>query len=188
MKISDYFPDIYNKNLQFINIANSEEKEFENLKDKIRQSFDNTFIITSNSNGLQNFENLMNIFPDLENEDLEFRRNRLFIRLQTKPPFTEKFMQRKLDDIMGANNWRYEIIYNDYTLDIYALHPGKQWYNELFHLLETIVPCNILWTIHIYNIIWQVVLDNTTSWNDLKEKNLTWEEVMEGEWVEDVTI
>lgn len=186
MKLSDYVPDIYEINLQFNNIINSEEIELEKLKKLIRQAFENNFIKTSNLQGIKDFENILNIQADPETEDIEFRRERLFSRLTTKPPFTERFMQNKLNEIMGEGNWRYDIVYNDYTLDIYALHPGKLWFNELYHLMEVIIPCNILWTIHIYSIIWQAVLDNTESWNDITE--MTWQEVMEGEWLEDGAI
>ena len=94
-------------------------------------------------------------------------------------------MQNKLNELLGQNNWRYDIVYNDYTLDIYSLRPGKIWLNELKALLQKIMPCNILWTIHIYSITWQAVYDNVDTWQDLYDLNLTWQEVMEGEWIDE---
>jgi hypothetical protein len=185
MKINNLIPKLYNNNVEMNDIVDSENIEFEELlKFQIRNSFEDTFIAIADSDGLANFEKLFSIVADLETEDLDFRRQRLWNRLNTNPLFTEKYLQQKLDEILGAGNWSYDIVYNDYTLDIYALRPGKIWLNELTSLLKKIMPCNILWTIHIYSITWQSVKDHTDSWQDLLDKELTWQQVMEGEWIE----
>ena len=107
------------------------------------------------------------------------------VRISRSSIYTERYLQQKLDELLKPGNWTYDINYNNYTLDIYSLRPGKLWLNELRALLEKIMPCNILWTIHIYAITWQAVKDNTTKWQDLLTKNLTWEQTMEGEWVDE---
>lgn len=185
MKLNNYVPKIYNNNREMNAIINAEEKDFEQiLKLQIRNSFKNNFINTADSDGLTRFEALFSITPDLENEDLEFRRQRLWNRINSNPIYTETYLKTKLDELLKPGNWSYEINYNEYTLDIYSLRPGKLWLNELKALLEKIMPCNIVWTIHIYAITWRAVKDNTKSWQDLKTKNLTWQQVMEGEWID----
>lgn len=184
MKIKELMPHIYNNNLEMNAILDAENFELEDiLKLQIKGQFNNTFIIKSDIEGIRKFEDLFDIKANEELEDLEFRRQRLLNRMQTKSPFTERYLQIKLDEILGKGRWSYDIVYNDYTLDIYSLTPGKLWLNELKNLLEKIIPCNIVWTIHIYSIIWNVVKENTQTWNDLIDMDLTWEQVMEGEWV-----
>lgn len=184
MKINNFMPNLYNNNIEMNAIINSEEVEFENsLKFNIRTSFDNNFIATADSYGLTNFEKLFNLTSNPNEESLDFRRQRLWNRINSNPIYTERYLQQCLNDILGVNNYRYVISYNDYTLDIYATRPGKLWLKELKALLEKIMPCNILWTIHLYQIIWQAVKDNTTTWQDLIDKNLTWEDVLGGEWI-----
>lgn len=186
MKVNKLLPKLYNNNVEMNALTNSEDKEFsEVLEVKIRTTFKNTFIATANLEGIEAFENLMNIGADPTTEDIEFRRQRLWNRLNTNPIFTERYLQNKLDELLGSGNWSYDIDYNNYTLDIYSLRPGKIWLNELVKVLEKIMPCNIEWTIHIYNITWQAVFDNIDTWQDLYDLNLTWQEIMEGEWIDE---
>lgn len=185
MKINNLVPKLYNNNIEMNSIINSEDKEFEEiLKLNIRNSFENTFIATADETGIAQFESLFNIGANPETEDIEFRRQRLWNRLNTSPLYTERWLQNKLNEILQEGNWRYEIDYNNYTLDIYSLRPGKLWLNELTNLLKKIMPCNIVWTIHIFALTWRGVLENTTKWQDLIDDNLTWQEVKEGEWVD----
>lgn len=183
MKINKLLPNLYNNNIEMNAIANAEDKEFELVFEaQIQTNFENTFIATADLAGIERFEILFGIEADPETEDIEFRRQRLWNRLNTTPLFTYRYLRMKLDELIGVGNWYDILIYNDYTLDIYVTRPGKAWLNELRKLLEKIMPCNIVWTIHIYAITWQAVKDNTTSWNDLTE--MTWQEVMEGEWID----
>lgn len=183
MKVNKLLPNLYNNNIEMNAIANAEDKEFELVFEaQIQNNFENTFIATADLAGIERFEILFGIEADPETEDIEFRRQRLWNRLNTTPLFTYRYLVSKLNELIGVGNW-YEVLnFNAYTLDIYVTRPGKAWLNELRKLLEKIVPCNIVWTIHIYAITWQAVKDNTTSWNDITE--MTWQEVMEGEWID----
>lgn len=186
MKINNLVPKLYNNNVEMNAIINSEAKEFEQIAElQIQTNFENTFIKIADEEGITRFEKLFNIVANPQTENLEFRRQRLWNRLNTSPIYTERYLQNKLNELLGQNNWRYDIVYNDYTLDIYSLRPGKIWLNELKALLQKIMPCNILWTIHIYSITWQAVYDNVDTWQDLYDLNLTWQEVMEGEWIDE---
>ena len=184
MKLNNYVPKLYNNIKEMQEIINAEEIDFEEiLKFEIRNSFEDNFIKIADSDGLMRFEDMFQIKADLENEDLDFRRQRLWNRINSSPLYTERVLQNQLNELLKPGNWTYEINYNEYTLDIYSLRPGKIWLNELRKWLQKIMPCNIVWTIHIYAITWKAVLDNTSAWNDLVENNLTWEQVMEGEWI-----
>ena len=186
MKLNNYVPNIYNNNVEINALINAEENHFENiLKFQIRNSFENNFINTADSDGLARFEILFNITANLETETIEFRRQRLWNRINSNPLYTERYLAQKLDEILKPGNWSYEIDYNNYKLDIYSLRPGKLWLNELRALLQKIMPCNIVWTIHIFAITWEAVKDNTDKWEDLMTKNLTWQQVMEGEWIDE---
>ena len=144
MRFNKLLPTLYNNNVEMNTIVNAEDIEFEQVFEaQIQINFENTFIATANINGIERFENLLNIEADPTTEDIEFRRQRLWNRLNTNPLFTEKYLQQKLDKIIGENSWYYVIAYNNYTLDIYITRPGKTWLNELTKLLEKVMPCNI---------------------------------------------
>ena len=185
MQIDKFVPYIYDKNTEIKALISAEKKEFQQVFEaKIQTDFKNTFIATADLAGIERFELMLGIQADPTTEDIEFRRQRLWNRLNSNPLYTERFLQGKLDEIIGKDIWYYEINYNNYTLDIYITRPGKQWLNELRVFLTKIMPCNIVWTIHIYNLTWQAVFDNIDTWQDIYDLNITWQEVMEGEWIE----
>ena len=183
--INKLLPILYNNNIEMQELMNTEQIEFDGITFTIRSNFENTFIKIADSDGLLRFEKMMGIVANPETEDLDFRRERLWNRINSSPLYTERYLEQKLNDILKPDNYYYEINYNNYTLDIYATRPGKLWLNELKKLLEKIMPCNIVWTIHLYAATWQAVYDNTSNWNDLYNENLTWQEVMEGEWIDE---
>ena len=193
MNINKLIPQLYNNNVEMNELINSENIEFnELLVTQIETSFKNNFIATADSDGLTKFENLLGLpiitLDELEDPSeenlLNMRRTRLWNRINYSPVYTENWLKAKLDEILKPGNWRYEISYNNYTLDIYSLRPGKFWLNELVAILEKIMPCNIVWTIHIYTLTWQAVFEHVATWQDLYELDLTWQEVMEGEWID----
>ena len=194
MNLNKLIPNLYNNNIEMNELINSENIEFtELLTTEIKTAFNNNFIATANDEGLTKFENLLGLpimtLDDLEDKSeenlLNMRRVRLWNRLNYSPVYTENWLKAKLDEILKPGNWRYEISYNDYTLDIYSLRPGKFWLKELIAVLEKIMPCNIVWTIHIYTLTWQAVFEHVETWKDLYELDLTWQEVMEGEWIDE---
>lgn len=179
MKVSDLVPELYKNNVEMYNIINNEEQELEeNLKPKIEQSFNNTFISSADEVGIEKFEKLFRIVPNPLIEDLEFRKQRLLNRLNYVASFTEEYMVEKINGILGEGNWNYTINYNTYTIQINSLQPGKSWWEELLITLDKIIPCNIDWNIQVYTVNWRSVKETYPTWNDMLEK--TWENVFEG--------
>ena len=185
MLIKKYLPQLYDNNEDMLAIANSEEVEFEtNLKPAITNSFKDEFVKIATENGIERFEKLFGIIADPETETLNFRRERLFVRLISQLPFTEKYLQQQLNAIIGEGQWSYDLEYNDYTLDIWITVPGRAWLNELYDFLDRTIPCNIDWhgnRIHIYQASWQQVKEGFSTWNDLS--SYTWEEIKFAEWM-----
>lgn len=186
MKLHNYLPQIYDNNLEMQAIIDVEEQEFEdNLKPNIDNAFQDTFIVTATEEGVERYEEIFSIVPDVNTEDLAFRKERILNRLVSQIPFTEEYLQQKLDVIIGLGQWNYDIDYGDYTLDIYITTPGRSWLNELIYLCESIIPCNIDWEIHIYAATWQAVKEHFTTWQAVMDRCSTWQDVMDGEWLND---
>lgn len=182
MKISDLIPKLYENNLDMNYIINNEEIELENgLKLNIDNSFLDTFAASATEKGIENFEKLFNIKANTETESLNFRRERILNRLVSAIPYTLQFLINKLNSMLGEGNWSYTIDYNNYSLNITSLVPGKSWYLELLNFLEQIIPCNIDWKITNYAATWGIVKDNFNSWNSLND--LTWQAIEDGEWL-----
>lgn len=126
MKISDYLPNLYLKNREMNNIINSEEVELENgLKLDIENSFKDTFAKVATENGIAKFEKMLNIESDETTETIDFRRKRIINRLVNQAPFTERYFINRMNEMLGEENWNYEINYNNYTLTINSMKPRK---------------------------------------------------------------
>lgn len=184
MKISDYLPNIYNKNIEMLNIISSEETELEEkLKPGIESKFIDTFPNVATEDGIAKFEKILSIKSDVTTEQLEFRRKRILERLKSHIPFTESYFIEKMNGLLGEGNWTYIIDYNNYTLDIESTMPGRAWYQEVLKFIEDTIPCNILWTISIYAASWEQVYENFSSWKSIYDDEMTWQDVMDGEWL-----
>ena len=182
MKVSDYLPRLYEDNIEMTNIINSEETELETLvKPNIDNLFKNTFIAIANQTGIEQFEKIFNIQPN-ENDDLEFRRQRIILRLISSRPFTETYLKNQLNIILGIGNWTYTIDYNNYELVITSIVPGKGWKDELIAFMDKTIPCNIDWSIEYYQASWGVVYDNLETWQDVYDVG-TWQDILDGEFL-----
>lgn len=180
MKVSDYVPKLYKNNLEMNNIINSEEQELEtNLKSNIDNAFKDTFAIKATEKGISQFEELFNI-KSTDDDTITLRRQRILNRLIRQIPFTERFMQQKLNEILGEGNWNYTINYNTYKLTINSIIPGRSWYLELVSFLDEIIPCNINYEIVIYAASWDLVKSHFSTWENIS--TMTWQEVMDAEW------
>ena len=183
MKVSDYVPKLYNNNVEMNNIISTEEVEFENsLKISVDNSFKDTFACNATEKGISQYEKLLNIISDTNNESLEFRRQRIINRLVSKIPFTERYLIDYLNNLLGENNWDYEIDYNNYTLVVSSLIPGRLWYNELVLFLTNIVPVNIDWSIELFTASWDAVLGHFPTWDSIYTQEMTWQDILDGEW------
>ena len=181
MKVSDYVPKLYKNNLEMYNIINVEEIELEsNLKPNIENRFKDSFATKATEAGISKFEAIFDIKYNPATEDLKFRRDRIMNRLISSIPYSERFLVNRLNELLGQGNWDYEIDYNNYTLTINSLIPGKNWYLEIIDFLNGIMPCNIDWKINIYSASWDAVRDTFATWQSVSE--MTWEELMSGEW------
>lgn len=184
MKISDYMPELYNRNIEMNNIIDSEEDELEDrLKFGIENSFKDTFAVIATEKGLQNFEKMFNIKVNPDEDTLEFRRQRIISRLVSSIPFTETYLKNQLNMFLGKGTWNYTIDYNNYSITINSLKPGNAWYQELLDFLDRTIPCNMDWIINIYSATWAQVYETFNTWQDLYDSEMTWQDVMDGEWL-----
>lgn len=184
MRIIDYKPHIYDNNAEMNALLNSLNIEFENnTKNNITKIYNNTFIKLADVQGIEQFEALFGIVALPDTESLDFRRQRIIMRLNSQLPYTYRYLEQKLNDILGEGNWEATLTYNTYTLEINLVVPGKEWYGELINLLDTVLPCNIEYIINIYKANWNQVKEHFSTWNDIS--SMTWQEVLDAQWIDD---
>lgn len=137
-------PPWYREVLEYQEICNSEEEQFEALADSIRAVADNFFISTMDSASLAQWEQILQISADPETETLAFRRDRIINRISMRPPFTIWFLEKKLDELIGPGNWEMYIDYANYTLYVDSSAQNQSYAQEVSYTIGKIKPAHIV--------------------------------------------
>lgn len=104
----------------------------------------NQFVLTANEYGIEQYENMLSIIPNPSTETLEFRRDRIINRLSMTPPFTFRFLKKKLDEIIGVGKWKAYIDFSNYTLYVESSANNQIWFEEIIITMSNLKPANIV--------------------------------------------
>lgn len=143
-KIASYFPRFYDGYVEIDALATAEDKVFDKAEQEAALVFNNLFILTADAEGIQEYENQLGILADPATESLEFRRARILNRFSLKPPYTYRFLEQKLNDIIGVGQWTMNVDYANRTLYIESSSSDQQWFNEVLITLTGIKPANMV--------------------------------------------
>ncbi len=143
-------PPWYREVLDYQQICNAESEQLQYLSNDIVQIDNNFYFQTMDESSVSRWEEIFEILPDTQTETLEFRRERLLIRIKTMPPFTLAFLLQKLDELIGLGKWKIDIDYTNYTinieLDYDRLHEPGALLREIMVFLGAIKPAHMrLW-------------------------------------------
>lgn len=126
-------------------ICQTEQAQFEILAGYINAVAQNFFFQTMDESSVSQWEQAIGITPNLQTEDLQFRRDRVLNRISTKPPFTLGFLYQKLDSLLGAGNYEIEVDYPNYTLYVKSSAQNQLYAQEISFTINTIKPCHIVY-------------------------------------------
>lgn len=144
-EIMDYLPHWFREIVELQALCAAEKERFEALALAVNAVADNFFFQTMDEGAVRQWERIFDIYPDYQNESLDFRRKRLINRISTKPPFTLAFLHQKLDELIGAGAYTVEVDYPNYTLYIEASVDSWQWTSEVAYTIGKIKPAHIVY-------------------------------------------
>lgn len=144
--LGSFVPHIYKDVTEMDAIIDAEQEQLSYAQAQASQAFANTFVLTANYEGIEMFELMIGIIADPTTESLEFRRQRVLNRITLSPPFTFRFLKKRLDDIIGKDAWNAYVDFNNYTLYVESSALNQNWYQELEFTINQIKPCNIIFT------------------------------------------
>lgn len=144
--LESFVPVVYKDIVEMESIINSEEKIMDIARNEAITAFSNTFVVTADEAGIAVFEEMLKILAKPQTEDLEFRRQRILNRMSMSPPFTFRFLKKKLDEIIGENLWDAHIDFGNYTLYVESSAADQNWYSELEFTVNKVKPCNMVFT------------------------------------------
>jgi hypothetical protein len=101
--------------------------------------------MTSSVRGIERREKALGITANPSTESLEFRRKRILNRYQTKPPFTIRWLQQQLDQLVGKGLVIVDVDVQNFILYVRADIDDAAVFKEVNHTVLTVKPANMLY-------------------------------------------
>lgn len=140
-----YLPELYADIQDFCEIAQTESSEIEVVVTAVQKLFDDQFVETASIQAIKRREQMLGIRADSTKESLDFRRKRLINRYSTKPPFTVRYLQSRLDLLAGEGRATVEIDEQNYILKVTLDVPNAAYFKEIEYTIHSIKPANIVY-------------------------------------------
>lgn len=144
--LKNYLPSIYKDVLETDELTSTEDLLFQDLNSETEKVRNNQFVLTSDVDGIEQYEKMLNIIPNPSTESIEFRVDRIINRLSMTPPFTFPFLKKKLDEIIGLGKWEAYMDYANYTLYVESSAVNQIWFHEILVTINRLKPVNIVFT------------------------------------------
>ena len=140
----DLFPSVYDRVLEISVLSETDDVLLDRALAKLERAQLNQFILTADEETISVYEKMFSILANPTTETLQFRRERILNRMSLRPPFTMRWLQNKLDEIIGVGKWNAYVDYANRTLYIESFVVNQQWFNELRITINRIKPCNLV--------------------------------------------
>ena len=140
----ELFPSVYNGVLEISVLSETDDVLLDRALAKLERAQLNQFILTADEETISVYEKMFSILANPTTETLQFRRERILNRMSLRPPFTMRWLQNKLDEIIGVGKWNAYVDYANRTLYIESFVVNQQWFNELRITINRIKPCNLV--------------------------------------------
>lgn len=140
----ELFPSVYNGVLEISVLSETDDVLLDRALAKLERAQLNQFILTADEETISVYEKMFSILANPTTETLQFRRERILNRMSLRPPFTMRWLQTKLDEIIGVGKWNAYVDYANRTLYIESFVVNQQWFNELRITINRIKPCNLV--------------------------------------------
>lgn len=142
----ELFPSVYDGVLEISVLAETDDVLLDQALAQLEQAQLNQFILTADEETIEVYEKMFSILANPSTESLEFRRERILNRMSLQPPFTMRWLQNKLDEIIGVGKWNAYVDYANRTLYVESFIVNQLWFNELRITINRIKPCNLVFT------------------------------------------
>lgn len=140
----ELFPSVYNGVLEISVLSETDDVLLDQSLAKLERAQLNQFILTADEETISVYEKMFSILANPTTETLQFRRERILNRMSLQPPFTMRWLQNKLDEIIGVGKWNAYVDYANRTLYVESFVVNQQWFNELRITINRIKPCNLV--------------------------------------------
>ena len=141
--LKKYLPPILRDVRELKAVTDAENPEFELVFSTSEQVLKNQFIYDCDINGIARFEKILGIKPT-SNDTLESRVFKVLTRWNDKIPYTWKAFLGRLDALCGKDNYTISLENWIYTINLKTYIGEYGRLEEIYNLLNEIVPCNMV--------------------------------------------
>lgn len=145
----EYLPELLRPIYDFKALSNSAGIELSELYKKVRTILEDQFINTASIDVIAKWERYLNLTPNAT-DTLEERRFRILAKLGNKPPYTDKYLENRLNELCGVDHWRIFRDYNTYSLTVQLSADSESNTETVASLLQTLIPANLTLTVENY--------------------------------------
>ena len=171
VRLIDLLPPWYREVLDYQAICEAEQPMFDEVQAAAAQLLLNLDFLSMDLASVELWERALQILPEPAAESLDFRRFRLLNRISTKPPYTLRLLEGKLDELAGQGLWSMEIDYPNYTIYVDRAAQGMNYTLELEWTINHIKPAHMAYVSRPYTVASVLVAEQLsytpTSWNYL---------------------
>lgn len=141
MKLKEYWPRCLQELIEFQQIANAEQPEFEAALDDVRTAADDFFLSTLSEYGCQRWEAIMGLSV-ASGDTLEARRERILIKYLDQLPYTYRSLLKYLNTV--SDDFTVTLNNQAYDLFIRIRLEGYSQRDALVATLGQMIPANLV--------------------------------------------
>lgn len=150
LRLIDMLPPWYAEVLDYQAICEAEQPMFDDVQAAAAQLLLNLGWLTMDVDAVKLWEQALKIMADPTTESLDFRRFRVLNRVATKPPYTQRFLENKLGELVGKGMWSVSIDYPGYTIYIERTAQSMNYTLELEWTINHIKPAHMAYVSRPY--------------------------------------
>ncbi|MCM3748024.1 YmfQ family protein [Paenibacillus pasadenensis] len=138
-------PEFYEDSREFKELLASEDAEVAAAESAVQSLLDDQFVMTAGEEAIRRRERVLGILADEAAEPLTFRRMRIVNRYSTKPPFTLRYLQKRLDELAGPGRALAMVDPDNYVLTVSAAIQDALLFREVERTIQAVKPANLIY-------------------------------------------
>ncbi len=140
-----YWPELLQQLTELKEIAKGENPEIVELWENLDRALNNQFVLSSTIKGIERLEKILGIVANPQRDTLDFRKKRIINRYTTIPPFTIRYLQEKLDFLVGERKAIASIDIENFILSVEIAIQEASLFKEVERTVYMMKPANIVY-------------------------------------------
>lgn len=144
-KLLNYLPSLFHEIKEMQVIMDVENSQLDQLQADINRYLDDQFVLLASEEALRQREAELGIQPDRRTETIDFRRKRIINRYSMKVPFTERYLQERIDFLFGIGRGKVEVDVQNFLLRLNGNLEDPTLFREAERTVQLIKPANLVY-------------------------------------------